>query len=344
MIKMNPTISVIVPVYNVEKYLNECVDSILMQTFTDFEVILVDDGSLDGSGEICDRYTEKDDRVRVLHQENAGLSEARNTGIRMAQGRYICFVDSDDSIASEYCETLLCLLRGTDFDFSVCAVLRYPDGEKPQKNSEVTMTTTYSNTEFLRAQLERKSEFGVWNKLFRRELFDKLSFAAGKIHEDVIFSADLAVNCIRGVVVTSNQLYFYRQRMSSIVHLASQRCSSDRIYAGEYLIEATQKSCVELVPLALKYAVDYPWMFIDKIYVERTFRSNTKFIESMQGILRKYKEEYQNLDSINCIARKRMQLFAKSKYLYGFNAYSRLLRVYIYRLLKKDAYADGHGI
>lgn len=341
---MEPIISVIVPVYKVEKYIRECIDSILAQTFHEIEIILVDDGSPDKSGRICDEFAQMDERVQVIHQNNRGLSCARNAGIEKAKGKYLCFVDSDDSVAPNYCEKLYHILDGTVYDFAVCAVLRYEDGTAIAVNSERETIVVYENSEFLGAQLNRQQEFGVWNKLYRRELFDKLRFMAGKIHEDVIFSADLAMNCKNGVIATSNQLYYYRQRNSGIVAAGSQKCSSDRIFAGEYLIEATDRVCPEWKDMALNYSVSYPWMFVDRIYIRQTFKVNNAFLKQLQRVLKKYRDYYEQLELIDEIIRKRMMLFATSRFLYGFNVYARMIRLYLYRAIKKDAYADGHGI
>ena len=338
-----PEISVIVPVYKVEKYLDACVDSILNQTFTDFELILVDDGSPDNCGAICDKYAALDGRVRVIHQNNAGLSSARNAGVDAATGRYICFVDSDDLVAPDYCRELYGLLDGTEYDFSFCGVCRFRDGSEPRPkmdNSPLTVT----NTQYAAMQLEHKTEFGVWNKLFRRELFNQIRFAPGKVHEDVIFSADLLRILHRGIVATEQQLYYYRQREGSIVSAASMKCSPDRVYAGEYMLKAIQQIQPALMPRALYYAVHYPWMFVDPIYVNRTFRENKVFLDQLQYHLRTYLNDYQEQNIFTDVLLKRMSLFTKSRFLYGFNAYTRLVRVYIYHLLGKNAYADGHGI
>ncbi|NST07596.1 glycosyltransferase, partial [Enterococcus faecalis] len=117
-----PKISIIVPVYNVEKYLEKCVRSILAQTFTDFELILVDDGSPDSSGAMCDQFAEQDQRVKVIHKENGGLSDARNAGIEIATGEYLGFVDSDDYIADDMYELLYTNIVKEDADLSICGI------------------------------------------------------------------------------------------------------------------------------------------------------------------------------------------------------------------------------
>lgn len=338
-----PEISVIVPVYKVEAYLSECVRSLQVQTFSDIEIILVDDGSPDNCGQLCDDFARQDSRIRAIHQENGGLSAARNTGIDAAKGRYICFVDSDDLVAPDYCKVLLDLLNGTDFDFSFCSVCRFPDGSLPEPTATGS-SFAVSNAEYAAMQLRRKTEFGVWNKLFRRDLFDKIRFAPGKLHEDVIFSADLLRILENGASATERQLYYYRQREGSIVSGAAAKCSADRVFAGEYLVDAVRRVSPDLLPEAMCYAVHYPWMFVDAIYVHRTFRENKVFLDQLQNYLKHHLWEYIEEKVFPALLMKRMSLFAKSRFLYGINAYGRLFRVYLYRLLGKDAYVDGHGI
>ena len=338
-----PLISIIVPIYGVESYLCTCIDSILEQTFSDFELILVDDGSPDNCGVICDDYAAKDSRVRVIHQENQGLSCARNTGIDAARGRFLCFVDSDDLVAPDYCRVLYDLLAESTADFSVCGVCRFRDGEDPVP-VDAEDSGQVSSREFLKMQLQKQSEFGVWNKLYRRELFEKIRFQPGKLNEDVIFSADLMKNCCRGAVISGRQLLFYRQREGGIVSGQSVKGSCDRIFAGAYLLDAVLENAPELTDLAMKYAVSYPWSFVDAIYARGAFGSNRTFLNEIQSFLQKYLPLYRERKVFPGVITKRMALFARSKLLYGINAYGRLARVYLYRLIGRDAYADGHGI
>ncbi|MBR5278267.1 MAG: glycosyltransferase [Clostridia bacterium] len=338
-----PKISIIVPVYKVEQYLDCCVESILAQTFTDFELILVDDGSPDNCPQMCDNWATKDARIKVIHKPNGGLSDARNAGVESATGEYVCFIDSDDLIAPTYCQTLYGMLHGTQYDFSVCGVHRFPDGEIPNVEIGDISPKTVSNIEFLAMQFQKKTEFGVWNKLYRRSLFQTLSFQKGKVHEDVIFSADLS-GLNNGVIYTDEKLLYYRQREGSIVATTSQKCSPDRIYAGEYLLNKVKKHCPDLLDYALKYAVDYPFMFVDPIYVNKRFKQNKQFLNAIQSYLKRHIKEYKTQKIFEKTTTHRMSVFAKSRFLYGFNAYARLLRVYFYRLIHKDPYKTGHGI
>ena len=338
-----PEISVIIPIYKIEKYLTDCLDSILVQTFQDYEVIMVDDGSPDECGKICDQYVLQDKRFRVIHKKNAGLSCARNTGIDAAKGKYLCFIDGDDILHPEFCEVLYDLIKDTKCDFSACAVCRFQDGKNPEPVISNSTSVKMGNVEYLNAQLDREKEFGVWNRLYRREVFDDLCFYPGKIHEDVIFSTDLAL-LQGGVMTTDQELYYYRQRQTGIVAEGSRKCSPDRIFAGEYLVKKASTAFPDLYLKCLRYAIDYPWMFVDKIYVDRSFAENKEFLNQLRQMIRTYKRDIENLDELNSIIQNRMQLFAKSKILYGINAYSRLIRVYLFRILGKDAYEDGHGI
>ena len=338
-----PEISIVVPVYKIEKYISACIDSILAQSFQNIELILVDDGSPDNCGNICDSYAAQDKRIRVIHQKNAGLSCARNAGATVAQGRYLSFVDGDDLLCENFCKDLYELLEGAGCDFSACAVCRFDDGKEPNPHCPNNEPLKMNNADYLKAQLSRQREFGVWNRLYRREVFEQIQFYPGKIHEDVIFAADVA-QLHGGVIVTDKQLYCYRQRNSGIVAQSSLKCSPDRIFAGEYLVEVTKKKIPELYNQSLKYAVDYPWTFVDGIFIDRTFRENKAFLIALRDFIRRYKKDLLTIEDLNPLVLARMNLFSKSNLLYGFNAYSRLLRVYLFHIFGKDAYSDGHGI
>lgn len=339
-----PQISVIVPVYNVEKYIHPCIDSILAQTFTDFELILVDDGSPDNCGSICDEYAKKDSRVRVIHQINSGVSAARNHGLEIARGQYICFIDSDDMLHAEYCQTLLNLLKDTKYDFSACATLRFWQDDRLIESTNPRIITSFSNAEFFSGQIEHLSEMGPWNKLFRKDALQNIRFTENRRYEDVLFSTDLAQKLCGGVIYTNQQLYNYRQQPDGFMSTQAVSKMVDFVEAGRYLLMTASVSFPEYKPICLRYAIEYPWFFIDPIYVKRDFRENKSFLSAMQKLLYEHIEECQQFEIFPQTILKRMELFSKSKVLYGFNAYARLLRVYLYRLLGKDAYRDGHGI
>lgn len=181
---MHDLISVIIPVYKVEKYLCRCVDSVLEQTYTNMEIILVDDGSPDNCPVMCDEYARQDSRVKVIHQENAGLSGARNAGIDMAQGQWLAFVDSDDYLTADFLERLYQACVDTGSSLSVCR-WEYVRGETIPEHG-TGETRVYTGREMLANLYVPDGAYFVvaWNKLYRKELFEDIRYPLGRIHED----------------------------------------------------------------------------------------------------------------------------------------------------------------
>lgn len=209
-------ISVIVPIYNVEPYLRRCVDSLLGQTYADFEVILVDDGSPDNCGAICDMYEARDDRVRVIHKPNGGLSDARNAGLEIARGEYIAFVDSDDWVTPDYLERMLEAMQQTGADICECGILRTCGEENIP--SEASGTSVVYDTEKAMKELICDGTFHqyVWNKLYRRKVIGDNLFPKGKTNEDEFWTYRVFGNASQ-VVKIPDVLYFYLQRPGSIM-------------------------------------------------------------------------------------------------------------------------------
>lgn len=209
-------ISVIVPIYKVEDYLRRCVDSLLGQTYREFELILVDDGSPDGCGTICDAYAAKDPRVRVIHKENGGLSDARNAGLEIAQGDYIAFVDSDDWVSPRYLERLTAGLEATGSDICECEIFRTAGASCPEDISD-SAPEIYETLPALE-QLIADGKFHqyVWNKLYRRETIGQIRFPKGKTNEDEFWTYQVFGRAGR-VAKIDGVLYHYFQRPGSIM-------------------------------------------------------------------------------------------------------------------------------
>lgn len=231
-----PLISVVVPVYNVEKYLNKCLDSIIGQTYRNLEIILVDDGSTDDSGAICDVYREKDARVRVVHQKNQGLSGARNSGINIANGELLGFVDSDDYIVENMYERLLDVLLKNDAQISICDCECIMEaGEEISHQEYPKLETEVLNTE---QAFQRLNGFSypywkyvtAWNKLYRKHLFDELRYPVGKKNEDE-FIAHILISKAERLAVISEPLYMYVQRADSIMGGSQKKKHIDAVYA-----------------------------------------------------------------------------------------------------------------
>lgn len=220
-----PIISVIVPVYKVEDYIHVCIDSILNQTFTDFELILVDDGSPDHCGDICDAYAEKDNRIRVVHRENGGLSAARNSGLDIAQGSFISFVDSDDMIHPQMLEMLLNAIQTTDANLSLCFFTRDETelGVLTETNAVEVITGTegcfricgWKNGKNQGSEIIA-NYVTAWGKLIPRELFSNFRFPVGRKHEDEFTTYRLFYESDK-IAVLNDRLYYYRPNPSSIM-------------------------------------------------------------------------------------------------------------------------------
>lgn len=233
---METAISVIVPVYRVEKYLPACIDSILNQTFTDFELILVDDGSPDRCPEICDETAKRDARVRVIHQANQGLSAARNAGIEAARGAWLSFVDSDDFLAPDFLETLYdAAVRAGGVDCVLCGVqLTDEAGEKIGQPLSVAdgVRTGRSILETL-CRAPEIPYLVAWNKLYRRDVFQTLRYPVGRRNEDTYLAAEL-FDTVQTVICVSKPMYFYRQRADSIMYTAVTTRNLDEMWAFEH--------------------------------------------------------------------------------------------------------------
>ncbi len=225
-------LSIIVPIYNTEKYLRKCIDSILAQTLTDFECILVDDGSTDNCPAICDEYAEKDPRIVVIHKPNGGLSDARNAGLDIAQGDYIGFVDSDDFIDSQMYETMynIAINSVADIVESRCRLvnsLGIPIEETTARPKNISIQKYTKN--YL---LENFNSHGlngiVCSNIYRKDIFEHIRFPVGKIYEDTYIVPEI-LDAINIVVKISNLYYNYRQLESSIMHAPFSFKSADVI-------------------------------------------------------------------------------------------------------------------
>lgn len=237
---MKPTISVIVPVYNVEKYLNRCLESILKQSFEDFELILVDDGSTDQSSELCNLWERRDARVRVIHQENRGQSAARNVGIQMAEGEYLSFVDSDDVLDSTYLAYLYQMIVNYDADMAGAKMQRVEEGrrDKIEQGEKPDEQYTLLDSEEALKKMCRADIIGVspCAKLYKKSLFDNVRYPVGKIHEDLSTTYLIIASCKR-VVIGTKTIYYYMQHKGSSMHQPLDEHHMYTIFASERLLE-----------------------------------------------------------------------------------------------------------
>lgn len=226
-------ISIIVPAYNIEKYIGRCLDSILGQTYTNLEIIVVDDGSTDNTGRIVDEYATKDDRIKVIHQENAGLSGARNSALLLAQGDYIGYVDGDDYITPDMYRKMLIACEENNAEIAVCGYNRIEDESNiviestvDENGEDIYVLSQEKAIEIYLSDCEKYHIYNsVWSKLFRRDIISRFNFPTGKNSEDIIYTTRAFCNISKCVFVNSPLYYYVADREGSLmnVRLADRR-------------------------------------------------------------------------------------------------------------------------
>ena len=274
----NDLISIIIPVYKVEKYLEKCIESVLKQTYTNLQIILVDDGSPDNCGKICDEYAKKDSRIEVIHKANGGLSDV---GISKAKGRYIGFVDSDDYIKEDMYEILLNLIKKYDADVSICNLYDVIDGNECIRNKENGIRE-YSRLDILKeVLLDKNIQSYAWNKLYEKELFDEIKYPIRKKYEDIGTTFYVFEKCNK-IVVTSEPEYYYLKRSDSLVNNVTESTILDytEIIIQRYLY--TKENIKELK----KY---------NNYYLAKTLITAHNDIELLGSISEKMQEKYKEL-------------------------------------------------
>jgi glycosyltransferase involved in cell wall biosynthesis len=216
---VEPTVSVIIPVYQVEKYLDKCIASVVGQTYQNLQIILIDDGSTDRSPAICDEWKERDPRITVIHQPNGGLSRARNAGLKVATGKFVGFVDSDDWIEPNMVECLLAALQKTDADIAVGGFEGFTEDSKsiPYAKAKSTERSLCSTGDALKRLLLLRGFIRnfVWNKLYRRTVLSGIAFPEGRLYEDVTWTAQVIGNA-KSVVCVNQIFYHYLHRPDSL--------------------------------------------------------------------------------------------------------------------------------
>lgn len=234
---MDDLISIIMPIYNVERYIRKSLESIYAQTYQNLEIIMVDDGSTDNSGKICDEFANKDSRFKVIHQINQGVSGARNTGLQNAKGRYIGFVDPDDYIENDMYEKMIGVIKRTDADIVVCRFdddgiereLSVDTGDFIQYNSEKWLSNIFNTTDAMGEVV-----IVLWNKLYKREAIEDVVFPKGRINEDLYAAIDVAEKDLK-IILYHKTLYHYVHREKSIMKNKYSKKRLDGVYANKKL-------------------------------------------------------------------------------------------------------------
>ncbi len=285
------------PIYNVENYLRKCIDSIINQTYNNLEIILVDDGSPDNCGKICDEYAEVDSRIKVIHKENGGLSDARNVGIDVATGKYIAFIDSDDYIDKCFIEYLCTLCKKNDAYIAECDFVKFYDDKIEIINDEKE-EFIFNNKEMINRIYNEESYIKtviVWNKLYKTSLFKDIRFPKGKIHEDEFTTYKLYWNSNNRIAVTNKKLYYYRYNQESIMGSKFSLRRLDYIQALEERLKFFKnKNQIDLYDKTLEL---YAYRLIEYYNLIKKYVANSKI--EQKELLRKFKKNYHkflNLD------------------------------------------------
>jgi len=270
----SPLISIIIPIYNVEKYLPACLDSVLAQTYQNLEIILVDDGSPDGSGAICDAYAASDARIRVIHQKNGGVSSARNTGLDAASGAFIGFVDPDDYIEPGMYEVLYNQLQASGADIVQCGYVWEEDGKEDvffHHSGEIQLHDgLYCIQELLTVE---KPWWAVWNKLYRSKLLQELRFCTGlRVGEDILFTFQIFLQ-INQLVSVKRPLYHYVCRPFSLAKFGPHYI--DHLEIGRQMINCLPQSQPKLLGYAYRWQAIHLVNLYDRLVINspppRTF-------------------------------------------------------------------------
>lgn len=249
---MDELVTVIIPVYKVEKYLKKCIDSVIRQTYSNLEILLVDDGSPDNCGKICDDFARIDTRIKVIHKKNGGLSDARNTGIDVMTGMYVVFIDSDDWVSPYYVENLYYAIKGNDVKLSTSCFIEVDEGEKVSSETSVSQTVEVLSAHDCLGRLFRQDgvEMSAWGKMYHRDLFCNLRYPQGKLYEDISVTYR-AIDLAGRVAITKNVDYYYLQRKSSIQYQKFNVRKMDAIDHMQELYEFVEQNYPDLRKAAI---------------------------------------------------------------------------------------------
>lgn len=310
--KIEELITIVVPVYNVEKYLKKCIDSLLMQTYSNLEIILVDDGSTDHCGEICDNYSKIDKRIVVIHKENGGLSDARNVAIDICKGKYITFIDSDDYVEKDYVEYLYTLLITNNSDISICEYKYVSESGKIINKFLGNGSVKIFNKKSGLIELCKDESFPVaaTAKLYKIELFNDIRYPLGKLFEDIATTYKLFNKCNK-IVFGAKPLYIYLFRSDSISKKKFTVNRLDAIYHTEEMTKFIKEKYRDSELICRKK------MFVECIYAFKSLCSSEKYDKKIAKMI--YEKIKNNNNGIFNLLTKKMKLY------YIFSKFGRML-------------------
>lgn len=289
----DPLISIIVPVYNVERYLVKCLDSIVNQTYQNLQIILIEDGSSDNSGKISDDYSKKDQRISVIHKRNEGLSAARNEGVDIAEGEYIGFVDSDDYIEPDMYERLYKLIETTDAELAVCEFTYVNDeGIKQENESCFQVEGTIDANSYMKRWIDSKyapAYVVAWNKLYKKKVFDGIRYPIGKYREDEYLIHHVIYQC-QNIICTPDKLYNYVQHEGSVMKSKNAFLMDlgDALIDRYYLAKRESNSSLQKETIKLLSNELWEW----KVFNNYDKSFNQKYLDYKKKVFRIIKQEF----------------------------------------------------
>ncbi len=262
----NPLISIVVPVYNVEKYLKKCIQSIINQTYKNLEIILVDDGSSDNSGKICDEFAQKDSRIKVIHKINGGQADARNKALDIMNGEWVSFVDSDDFIHSSHVENLYLQAVRNNSDICVCGFKIVDENYKIIKSIKINFSDSLNGNLAFKYSLNSKIDPSLWNKIFKSSLFKSVRFVKGIYYEDrelihrIFYKADR-------VSFLDSESYFYLERVGSTMNHINKKKIDDRLIMIALIEDFLKKESI-----LEKYQKDFAICYLLNVYLSASYQ------------------------------------------------------------------------
>ena len=335
----NELISVILPVYNVEPYLERSLGSVVSQTYKNLEIILVDDGSTDNSGDICDRYSMKDSRIRTFHISHRGLGAARNYGFEESHGKYILYVDSDDRIGKDFVEILYDRMHKTDADFVESRLLKSASGYlfKPKNRKKIESKAPMSGPEYMKYVLTGDAAVSSCGKLFKRELLEKVESVPGRLFEDRAIICKLVHYSSRIVLEDDAVYYYYMRRPKSITSTFSKKAAADSIWAFKTFSE----DCIRYYPeysekaeMVFKSVYLFVWKKLAEIIPLRyllfpaLLKDNNKsayiLLRKTKAYIRRHYDDYMKMSLM-----KRLQVKSICHFPFVLVIYSKLGRIHV---------------
>ncbi len=293
-----PLISIIIPVYNVEKYIDRCLDSILNQSYKNLEIILIDDGSPDNCGKICDKYAIKDKRIKVIHKTNGGLSDARNKGIEVATGQYIGFVDSDDWIHKDMYKNLYNSITTYKADISCCKIIRVSDNNVSIPKKYDSSISVYTKDNYMKKFFKIKTQECVYyatNKLYRKNILANNQYPVGLTAEDVLGTYKALIKCQK-IVEINYPYYYYYYNPESLTSSSFSAKAFDTLEIWDRVVDITRSSNQEYIDWALLNRNRINYTLLMQMALSLSFNEiENKYKLKKDKMLKELKKNYKEL-------------------------------------------------